>query len=142
MCRKFFDFDDLKLFNDDAFTKTMSLLVNDDNFILFQPTFIYKHKAIAKPDALIKANGKYILVETKGTSCVKASHLIDLTYQHIIINDCLKNINASLDQYYLCLIDYRLGEKNELGFCLSEFACIIKGGYASSDSKLIKFSPE
>ena len=141
-CRKIYDFDELNLSNDDAFEKTMNLLVNDDNFILFQPKFIYKSKAIAKPDAFIKQNNKYTLIETKGTSSVKASHLIDLTYQHIVINECLKKINATISQYYLCLIDYRIGEKHELGFCLSEYASIVKGGYGSSNSNLIKFSPE
>jgi hypothetical protein len=142
MCRKIFDFDKMNLSNDDAFNKTKELLSNDDNFILFQPTFIYKNKAIAKPDAFIKHNGKYILVETKGTTTVKCSHLIDLTYQHIVINECLKQINTTISQYYLCLIDYRLGEKNELGFCLSEFASIVKGGYKNNSSEAIKYSHE
>lgn len=141
MCRKIYDFDEFILSNDEAFIKTMDYLRNDDNFILFQPTFIYRNKAIAKPDAFIKNNGKYILIETKGTSTVKCAHLIDITYQHIVISECLKQIKSIISQYYLCLIDYRIADKNELGFCLSEYASLVKGGY-NSKPKFEKFTKE
>jgi hypothetical protein len=142
MCRKIYDFDEFNLSNDEAFNKTINYLKNDDNFILFQPTFIYKNKALAKPDALIKNDGKYILVETKGTTTVKCSHLIDITYQHIVINECLLQLNTEISQYYLCIIDYKIADKNELGFTLSEFASIVKNGYGSTKSKFPKFSNE
>lgn len=140
-CKTIYDFDQLHLSNDDAFAKTKELLVSD-NFILFQPTFIYKNKAVAKPDAFIKQNGKYILIETKGTTTTKLAHLIDLTFQHIVINDYLTQINASIDKYYLCLIDYRFGNKNELGFCLSEFASITKSGWGSKPAFGDKYSAD
>jgi hypothetical protein len=142
MCSKIYDFDKFALLNSEAFNKTLEYLKSDDNFILFQPAFIYKNKAIAKPDAFIKLNGKYILVETKGTTNTKLSHLIDVTYQHIVINECLLQINANISQYFLCIIDYKIANKNELGFTLSEFASIAKGGYGSTKLKFPKFSNE
>lgn len=142
MCRKIYDFDEFNLSNDESFIKTMDYLRNDDNFILFQPSFIYQSKAIAKPDALIKSNGKYILVETKGTTCVKCSHLIDLTYQHHIINECLKQVKSAISQCYLCFVDYKIADKNEIGFCLSEFASIVKSGYGTPKTKFLKYTNE
>ncbi|GHU28786.1 hypothetical protein FACS1894152_6800 [Bacilli bacterium] len=48
--------------------------MNDHDFIMFQPCFIYKGKATTKPDAFIRRDNKYILIETKGTTSAKMIH--------------------------------------------------------------------
>ena len=62
------DFSAFKLNNNQQFTKTLQYLETHKYAIIFQPTFIAKNKAIAKPDALINVDGKLFLVETKGTT--------------------------------------------------------------------------
>jgi hypothetical protein len=72
--------------NDDLTNKTLEILKEKDNVILCQSAFIYKGIAIAKPDGLVKVNGKYILIETKGTTTSKFQHLIDITFQEKVVN--------------------------------------------------------
>jgi hypothetical protein len=106
--------------NDDSFNKTLELLKNYDNIIIFQPTFIYKNKAIAKPDAIVKLDGKYYLIEVKGTSTAKPVHLLDFIYQSNVVEYVLQEkLSESIEDYYLCIADYCLANKREVKFALT-----------------------
>lgn len=58
---------------------------DQDDFIMFQPTFIYEFNynnqllaLITKCDSLIRFDHQLILIETKGTSSTKRVHFLDL----------------------------------------------------------------
>jgi hypothetical protein len=99
---------------------TIKLLQEKENVIIFQPTFIYKDVAIAKPDAFIKRNNEFILIETKGTTSSKSVHIVDITYQAHVCNETIvKYFDKKIDEYYLCIVDYALRNKGEIGFKLT-----------------------
>jgi hypothetical protein len=59
---------------------------------------------------------------------------MDIAYQKNVINYALNQISIKpIDEFYLCLVKYEKANKNELTFCLSEFASDNKGG--CSDTK-------
>jgi hypothetical protein len=137
--------DEYKFDTEASAKKTLDLLKTKNNVIMFQPTFIYKNKAIARPDAFIKRGNMFILIETKGTTSVKIIHLIDMTYQAIVVNETIQKLfNKKIDQFILCIVDYRLGEKNEIGFKFSPYAVLTKSASSSKTKtkELIKFSDE
>jgi hypothetical protein len=123
---KNFDFDFL-------FNETINILKQRDNVILFQPVFIYKNKAITRPDGLVKIKGKYHLIEVKGTSKSKLSHLIDVLFQAHVVNGVLEELNSHIDEYYLCLVKYELLTKNNVSFVLTDHVSLNKSG--NGDSK-------
>jgi hypothetical protein len=85
------------------------------------------------------------LIETKGTTSTKAAHLVDIQYQTTIINDVLlKEFNTKITNFFLCLVEYRMGMKNEIGFVLTDCAAYQKGGHTFPDKhkNLEKFSDQ
>jgi hypothetical protein len=98
---------------------------------MFQPTFIAKNKAIAKPDALILNNGKLIIIEIKGTTNPKINHLVDIYYQNQVLSEALKNKDYYIDDYYLCLIKYELAKLKELSFVLTRNCSSSKSGFGT-----------
>ncbi len=127
---------------------TISILRDKNNVILFQPTFIAKNKAIAKPDAIVIFNSKTYLIETKGSAKVKASHIIDLIYQDKVVNDCLRqNDLCEIDDFYMCIVATERAKKGEVTFILTNNICFNKSGSQSGISQLKKmgidkFDPE
>jgi hypothetical protein len=143
-----YDFDEhneYKFDTEASAKKTLDLLKTKDNIIMFQPTFIYKDKAIARPDGFVKHGNMLTLIETKGTTSVKVVHLVDMTYQAIVVNETIEKLfNKKIDQFLLCIVDYRLGDKNEIGFKFSPYAVLTKSASSSKNKTkdLIKFSDE
>jgi hypothetical protein len=129
---KVFDFDEYKFNNQSAFKKTLDIIKNNDNVLLFQPTFIYKDIAIAKPDALVRLHGEYILIETKGTTNTKLSHLVDVQYQVNIVDDVLDKFNTCIDQCKLCIVRYEKLNKGRISFLLTEYCNYQKSGAPST----------
>lgn len=100
---------------------TLKHIINKQNIILFQPTFIAKQIAIAKPDAFIILNGEYILIETKATTKTKANHFLDIFYQDNVINFVLKqNKLSEIKKYITCIAAIIKNKKNEISFILNE----------------------
>jgi hypothetical protein len=99
-----------------------------DNFILFQPVFIYQNKAVTRPDVLIKEKGKYTVIEVKGTTKPKAKHLVDLIYQKHVINDTLQEFHSELNDYLLCVVNYTKGTNGKVNFVLNEHIPLVKDG--------------
>ena len=124
------DFSKFKLNNNQQFAKTMQYLESHKYAIMFQPTFIARNKAIAKPDALINVDSKLFLVETKGTTNPKLNHLIDIYYQKQIIEAALKDKDYYIDDYYLCIVKYELLDAKQISFVLTKNCPINKSGFA------------
>ncbi|GHU33973.1 hypothetical protein FACS1894166_10650 [Bacilli bacterium] len=116
--------------NEDAANKTLEIMkMNDHDFIMFQPCFIFKGKAITKPDAFIRRDNKYILIETKGTTSGKMIHLVDIIFQSHVISRVLKTeMNTETLEYKLCLVAYEKAKKNEITFILTDRVPISKSG--------------
>lgn len=129
------DFSAFKLNNNQQFTKTLQYLETHKYAIIFQPTFIAKNKAIAKPDALINVDGKLFLVETKGTTNPKLNHLIDIYYQKQIIEEALKDKDYYLDNYYLCIVKYELLATKQISFVLTKNCSINKTGFLPNEDQ-------
>ena len=129
------DFSTFKLNNNQQFIKTMQYLESHKYAIMFQPTFIARNKAIAKPDALINVDGKLILVETKGTTNPKLNHLIDIYYQKQIIEEALKDKDYYLDDYYLCIVKYELLGVKQISFVLTKNCPINKTGFQPNNDQ-------
>lgn len=134
------DFSELKLNNNEQFAKTIEFLKSNKYAIMFQPTFIARNKAIAKPDALINCNGKLILVETKGTTNPKFNHLVDIYYQDQIINVSLKDLDFYIDDYYLCIVKYELLGLKKISFVLTRNCSINKSGFSTELPESIRQS--
>jgi hypothetical protein len=116
-----FDLSEIKE-NDKSAEKTIEILRHNDNVVLFQPAFIYKNKAIAKLDALVKSNNNYTLIEVKGTSRSKKMHLLDVYYQTQVANYVLKNeFNNLISDVKLCLVSYETLPKNEISFTFTDY---------------------
>ena len=136
------DFSNFKLSNDKQYTKTLNWIKSHKYSIMFQPTFIAKNKAIAKPDALIQNNGKLIIIETKGTTNPKINHLVDVYYQNQVLSESLKGENYYIDDYYLCLIKYELSKLRELSFVLTRNCSTSKSGFDTQGVKKLDLSFE
>ena len=134
------DFSNFKLSNDKQFSKTMDWMKSHKYSIMFQPTFIAKNKAIAKPDALIQNNGKLIIIETKGTTNPKINHLVDIYYQKQVLSESLKYENYYIDDYYLCLIKYELAKLKEISFVLTRNCSTSKTGFGTQSIKKLDLS--
>jgi hypothetical protein len=102
--------------------------LSKDNFILFQPVFIFENRAVARPDALIKEKGKYTIIEVKGTLKPKLKHLVDLVYQHHIVNAVLEEFNQKIDNYLLCVIKYIKNIKGKFEFEITDRIPLVKSG--------------
>jgi hypothetical protein len=124
------DFDDFSLSNESSAAKTLEIMkTNDHDFIMFQPCFIYKNKAITKPDAFIRKDNKYILIETKGTTSAKMIHLVDIIFQSHVISEVLKSeMDAIISDYKLCLVAYEKAKRNEVTFILTDHVPVTKSG--------------
>jgi hypothetical protein len=134
------DFKDCRVFDFDVIFKdnydlqeqaayTKELLTKHDNIIIFQPVFIYKGLAIAKPDAFIKKNNEIHLIEVKGTTAPKLVHVVDMLYQHHIINHFLQaEFGKHIEHYALCVVAYDLCSKNEIHFIITPYGTDTKTG--------------
>ncbi|MDR0674956.1 MAG: DUF2779 domain-containing protein [Mycoplasmataceae bacterium] len=118
--------------------ETKNILIKD-NFILFQPVFIYRNKVITRPDVLIKEKGEYTIIEVKATTKPKTKHLVDLIYQHHVINGVLQEFNAKINHYLLCVINYTKGIKGKVDFVLTNHIPLIKDGKNLSDKAEAQF---
>jgi DNA-directed RNA polymerase specialized sigma54-like protein len=136
-----YDFDELyKGINNFEYlaNETKKILLKD-NFILFQPVFIYKNKAVTRPDVLIKEKGKYTIIEVKGTTKPKIKHLVDMIYQHHVINNVLSEFNESIFDYLLCVVKYTKGTRNKIEFIINEHIPLVKDGKDLSDKAKLQF---
>jgi hypothetical protein len=119
---KVFDLSNIRNNRENA-NKTLEILQNNDNVVLFQSTFLYKDIAIAKPDGFVKQNGRFYLIETKGTSSSKKIHLLDMIYQYHIVNYVLnEKFNVNIEKLQLCIVEYIKANKNQLPLTLTEYS--------------------
>jgi hypothetical protein len=117
---------------DKAAKKTIELLTTKENIIMFQPTFIYKDKAMARPDGFVKHGNVFTLLETKGTTTVKAVHLVDMTYQAIVVNETIQKLfKKQIDIFKLCIVDYTKAKKGDVPLKFTEYAALQKGGFTN-----------
>ena len=101
--------------------KTINLLVNYSNLIVFQPVFIFDRQLIDIPDAIIKINDQLFLIETKAAKTPKKRYIIDLIYQKNVVNAVLKTRGMKqVEKFFLCLIKDCLNEKMNVSFILEE----------------------
>ena len=101
--------------------KTMDLLINYPNFIIFQPVFIFDDQLIDIPDAVVKINNELILIETKAAKKIKKRYIIDLIYQTNIVNKTLKVKGiTTIKKFFLCLIKDCPNKKMKISFKLEE----------------------
>ena len=101
--------------------KTINLLVNHSNIIVFQPVFIFDGQLIDIPDAIIKINDQLFLIETKAAKTPKKRYIIDLIYQKNVVNAVLKaNRMKQVEKFFLCLIKDCPNEKMNVSFVLEE----------------------
>ncbi len=141
---KAFDLSKDNLTNEQAFAQTLELIKENNNVILFQSVFIYTdpkdktQKAIAKPDAIVKNDGKLVLIETKGTTSTKFIHLLDIYYQKNIINEALKILEnePKIDQYKLCIVKYEKCLVHDVTFVLVDRCNFGKNSIKPTDKQL------
>lgn len=101
--------------------KTINLLINHHNIIIFQAVFIFDDQLIDIPDAIVKINNELFLIETKAAKTTKKRYIIDLIYQANVINKILKiNKIKSIDKFFLCLIKDCPNKKMNVSFMLEE----------------------
>lgn len=112
------DFEDKqysKYKNEEIAVFTKEKLLDENEYIFFQPVFILDNK-ITKPDAIIKnKNQDMILVETKGTTSCKFVHLLDVFFQKQVIENQPWLLDWTFD-YELCLVKYEFKNKHEISF--------------------------
>ena len=60
-------------------------LLKDGYQMLFEPVFIYEG-LVCRLDILVIRNGKFVIFEIKASNSVKDEHLIDVSFQHYILN--------------------------------------------------------
>ncbi len=75
-------FDYFKCFGkcDDVISRTRNLIINEDNFILFEGAIEYK-KWVIRPDVIIKQDGKVQYIEVKAITCPIVYHALDVMFQ-------------------------------------------------------------
>lgn len=101
--------------------KTINLLVNYSNLIVFQPVFIFDGQLIDIPDAIVKINDQLFLIETKAAKTPKKRYIVDLIYQKNVVNAVLKTKGMKLvEKFFLCLIKDCPNEKMNVSFILEE----------------------
>jgi hypothetical protein len=131
------------LSNEQAAIETINILKDKEQIILFQPTFIYANKAIAKPDALIKDGNQYTLIEVKSSSRVKHIHLLDIIYQYNIVNKILQHeLNSTISNCAMCLSKYCQCNKFDIKFILTEYADGFKVKTPKEDKKDMTYFPQ
>lgn len=132
-----YDFDEIFQDNLDLekqFIHFQELIKNNQNAIFFQPTIISKKiKAVTKPDALVRIDGIWELIEVKGTTTSKKKHLLDMLFQKKIIYQ--SGLELNIVNYYLCVVAYEKVRKNHVSFILTQ-NFLPKKNYA--DTALIK----
>ncbi len=117
-----------------AYQKTLSLLKNNKDIIIFQPTFI-NDLLITKCDALVKEGNQIKIIETKGTSTVKLHHFLDLFYQsQVLFQDALGEYQFD---FYLCVVDYIKAAKGTCPFAITPYM-----NYAKAITAKKKFNAE
>lgn len=115
--------------NDQLFKLTLEKLNNHDDLILFQPTFIH-NGLIDKPDALVRVNNQYTLIEVKGTTNPKINHLFDLFFQKNVIGNALdEHFDAYISDFKLCLVKYELLNLKAISFVLVDGVSLSKTGF-------------
>lgn len=116
---KIYDFDVTKHYvQEEAFLKTINLIHENENIIIFQPTFINKNM-ITKCDALVKIGDNIKIIETKGTTTAKIIHFLDLFFQSKVLE--IQELDEYFIDYSLCLVDYVSALKNECPFVITNF---------------------
>lgn len=130
-----FDFDDMKIYDlEKSAIKTLEILNNNKDVIIFQPVFI-NNDLITKCDALIKEGNNIKIIETKGTSTSKIHHFLDLFFQaNVLLCEELINYNF---EYFLSIVDYIKAKKNECPFVITPYI-----NYSKTISKSKNFNEE
>ena len=132
-----FDFDETYVGDfEKQFDKTMQLLKDNANVIIFQPVFIDQNLKIAtRCDALVKSGNEILIIETKATSTAKLHHILDLYFQKRVIETLINPQNFEL-KYRLCLIKYELLNKKEISFIISETINLTKAVATTSVNEI------
>ncbi|MCV3743352.1 DUF2779 domain-containing protein [Ureaplasma sp. ES3154-GEN] len=126
----------------DRYQKTLSILSDNEDYILFQPVFI-TNNLITKPDALIKYKDQLIIIETKGTSSVKSRHILDLFYQYKVIAQNPNVINQFACHFKLCIVKYeRLKVIDKVSFVITPYFVHQKYGLSYDIKKINEFLDE
>ncbi|KEZ22301.1 DUF2779 domain-containing protein [Ureaplasma diversum] len=130
--------------NEQLADETKKYCLDHDQFILFQPTFITSYITldnkevglITKPDAFVKYNNEYYVIETKGTSTIKKHHFLDLFYQFKVIQqqEFLDTKNTVV-QYNICIVDFVRLNKYDVSFAISPYINPQKSGPSFTISK-------
>ncbi len=116
-----FDFDEKEYCyngNEINAEKTKEIILNNENAIMFQPTFIYG-SLITKSDAVVKKGNKFYIIETKATSSAKIYHYLDLFFQKNVIENQEYFPDTAEYDYRICLIKYELCDKGRTTFITS-----------------------
>lgn len=100
-------------------SKTNEVIESGDNFIAFEPAFLYKTKNgneyLTRIDVLIRNGGKLEMIELKASTNPKFLHSLDVYYQWKIINS-FKSLNPLYDlpveNVYLGLVNRRYRKNN------------------------------
>lgn len=109
-----------RLSNEEYAKKTMSLIEENEQIILFQSVFI-NNNLITKPDAIIKDKDFIFVIETKGTTTAKFVHYLDMFFQmNVIENQEYFKKENMLFNYELCLIEYNILNKYDISFETTE----------------------
>ncbi|MBO7085407.1 FMN-binding protein [bacterium] len=89
---------------------------------MFQPTFISQTKNgckyVTKCDCIVYLNSdECYLIEVKGSSKSKLINFLDMLFQKFV----LENSYLKVNNYLLCLIECKRGEKSQIPFIIDEF---------------------
>lgn len=134
------DFDDKQYKNktmEELSQITQDIILNNKNIIFFQPVFI-SNNMITKPDAFIKRDRDFIVIETKGTTTSKIHHFLDILYQKNVIEsiDYLNQLEPVFD-YFLCIVKYERLLKDNVSFVITPY---INPGKSLAFNTIIKKS--
>lgn len=97
---------------DELLVKTISIFEFNNNVVVFHPLFLYNEQAYACPDALIKYDGDYYLVNASAMTETKKIHMLEYLYNYNIINTILEYYGLGrVEDNVLCLIKYSRDNK-------------------------------
>ena len=132
-----------KKFNNEKIAEiTKEKILDNNQYILFQPIFIHDNK-ITKPDAIVKLNNeKIILIETKGTTSCKFVHFLDVYFQKQVIEN-QSWLQDWTFEYKLCLVKYEFLNKEDISFeTTNHINCSKSVSTSQVDANYKKYSNE
>ncbi len=132
-------FDYFKCFGkcDDVISRTRNLILNEDNFVLFEGAIEYK-KWVIRPDVIIKQNGKIQYIEVKAITCPIIYHALDVMFQReIAIRGGFKTENWVFKLTTMEKNWYVEGNwKDNLQLLFKEWTCFFKSKPGNIDAAL------